>query len=67
VREVRVTFTVKDNEDAGGEVDNGALVAIWQEFLDQNLGSDYDMEELKVESAEELSRELVASEEDEEG
>lgn len=67
MREVKVTFTVIDNEDNGAEMSNEALVTIWQEFLDENIEANYDMEDLKVEKVEELDRDESIADEEEEG
>jgi hypothetical protein len=68
VREVRVTFTVTDNEDEGKEMSNSGLVEVWQEFLEETITDDYDMEDIKVEKVEELDRqESGTTDEEEEG
>lgn len=66
MREVRVTFTVKDSEDNGEQMENKDLISVWQDFLDEQLTSDFDMEDVKVETVTELSREEKADEDDEE-
>lgn len=56
MREVKVTFTLTDNEDDGKEMSNTDLVAVWQEFLEENVEANYDMEDLKVERVVEIDR-----------
>lgn len=63
MRNVRVTFTATDKEDSGEEMDNAELVASWSTFLDEAF-SDFQIEDIVVEKAEELSR--VADESDDE-
>jgi len=69
VREVKVTFTITDNEDNGTKLSNDALVALWQEFLEENIEASYDMEDLKVEGVVEISRDesIADADEEEEG
>jgi hypothetical protein len=66
VREVRVTFTVKDSEDGGEQTENVDLISVWQDFLEEQLTTDFDMSDVKVETVSEISREEKADEDDEE-
>lgn len=65
MREVKVTFTITDNEDDGKEITNEALVETWQDFLSEDT-SNYDMKDLKVESVVEISRDESIKNDDEE-
>jgi hypothetical protein len=64
MRDVRVTFTVKDKEDSGEEMDNPKLLTVWQDFLEEQLTTDFDMENVLVEQVTELSREEEADEDE---
>jgi hypothetical protein len=65
MRNVRVTFTCEDNEDSGEEMANPDLVESWGTFLREAF-SDFDIDDVVVESATELSRAESQDKDDEE-